>query len=239
LRINYPGAFYHVTCRGNERKNIFANDRVGALGVTHSKAVIKRHDLTCENKSLYSLFFNSSVNDLWLTRPRFQSVGVGAWSAPVTHQDQGNGVIPIRKPPPGRGLEGQIFTFDVRRKRRELLIRLPHLAGQYFSTSDWHELDFCRRRSCIMPEPSCCLRSFFSPSPAAPFRLYAGRRSFAVHQNSADVLKSVPSRTAVSPVMPPSPFMIAVIRFGKPCSCFVLVFGRIQSHVFPVTIRLS
>src|SRR5919106_2501983 len=27
LRINYPGAFYHVTCRGNERKHIFADDR--------------------------------------------------------------------------------------------------------------------------------------------------------------------------------------------------------------------
>jgi hypothetical protein len=27
LRINYPGAFYHVTCRGNERRNIFADDQ--------------------------------------------------------------------------------------------------------------------------------------------------------------------------------------------------------------------
>ncbi|MGH7824912.1 MAG: REP-associated tyrosine transposase [Candidatus Binatia bacterium] len=27
LRINYPGAFYHVTCRGNERRDIFADDR--------------------------------------------------------------------------------------------------------------------------------------------------------------------------------------------------------------------
>jgi putative transposase len=27
LRINYAGAFYHVTCRGNERKNIFGDDR--------------------------------------------------------------------------------------------------------------------------------------------------------------------------------------------------------------------
>jgi putative transposase len=27
LRIDYPGAFYHVTCRGNERKNIFRDDR--------------------------------------------------------------------------------------------------------------------------------------------------------------------------------------------------------------------
>jgi REP element-mobilizing transposase RayT len=31
LRINYPGAFYHVTCRGNERKIIFANDRDRSL----------------------------------------------------------------------------------------------------------------------------------------------------------------------------------------------------------------
>ena len=29
LRIQYPGAYYHVTCRGNERKEIFldAHDR--------------------------------------------------------------------------------------------------------------------------------------------------------------------------------------------------------------------
>jgi len=26
LRIEYPGAFYHVTCRGNERKQIFQDD---------------------------------------------------------------------------------------------------------------------------------------------------------------------------------------------------------------------
>jgi len=27
LRIQYPGAFYHVTCRGNEQKKIFLNDK--------------------------------------------------------------------------------------------------------------------------------------------------------------------------------------------------------------------
>ncbi len=27
LRITYPGAFYHVTCRGNERKDIFKSKR--------------------------------------------------------------------------------------------------------------------------------------------------------------------------------------------------------------------
>ncbi len=26
LRIQYPGAFYHITCRGNERKSIFSDD---------------------------------------------------------------------------------------------------------------------------------------------------------------------------------------------------------------------
>jgi len=26
LRIEYPGAFYHVTSRGNERKDIFKSD---------------------------------------------------------------------------------------------------------------------------------------------------------------------------------------------------------------------
>ena len=27
LRIHYPGAYYHITCRGNERKNIFLDDQ--------------------------------------------------------------------------------------------------------------------------------------------------------------------------------------------------------------------
>jgi N12 class adenine-specific DNA methylase len=26
LRIQYPGAFYHVACRGNEKKGIFRDD---------------------------------------------------------------------------------------------------------------------------------------------------------------------------------------------------------------------
>ena len=27
LRIHYPGAYYHVTCRGNERRSIFADEK--------------------------------------------------------------------------------------------------------------------------------------------------------------------------------------------------------------------
>ena len=35
LRINYPGAFYHVTSRGNERKDVFKSkrDREKGMGV--------------------------------------------------------------------------------------------------------------------------------------------------------------------------------------------------------------
>ena len=31
LRIEYEGAFYHVTARGNERKRIFFSKRIGQL----------------------------------------------------------------------------------------------------------------------------------------------------------------------------------------------------------------
>ena len=41
LRIEYPGAFYHVTSRGNERKNIFVSsfDRERFLGYLESSVV--------------------------------------------------------------------------------------------------------------------------------------------------------------------------------------------------------
>jgi len=45
----------------------------------------------------------------------------------------------------------------------------------------------------------------------------AFRKSYVICrfiQNSADVLKNVPNRNAVSPVIPRSPFRIAVIRLG-------------------------
>jgi putative transposase len=56
LRIEYPGAFYHVTCRGNERKAIFADetDRISFVdrlqlsvetygGVVHSYVLMDNH----------------------------------------------------------------------------------------------------------------------------------------------------------------------------------------------------
>ena len=35
LRIFYPNAVYHVTCRGNDRKNIFRDDRDRRVFLKH------------------------------------------------------------------------------------------------------------------------------------------------------------------------------------------------------------
>lgn len=61
----------------------------------------------------------------------------------ITHGvDNSRGQVYYRTTSGRITLQSQVFNFDVRRKRRELLTRLPHLAGQYFSTSDWRDLAF-------------------------------------------------------------------------------------------------
>jgi len=49
LRIQYPGAVYHITCRGNERKNIFTNysDRKTFLDILGQSAKIYNVKLFC------------------------------------------------------------------------------------------------------------------------------------------------------------------------------------------------
>ncbi len=67
LRINYSGAFYHVTSRGNERKNVFKSKRDrekfiegrqgGQVLTLHSPLnSVKNEDLTpmvCLNTSVF------------------------------------------------------------------------------------------------------------------------------------------------------------------------------------------
>jgi len=45
LRIEYPGAFYHITARGNEQKDIFRNnkDRERFLGYLEKAAIYLSH----------------------------------------------------------------------------------------------------------------------------------------------------------------------------------------------------
>ena len=42
LRITYPGAFYHVTSRGNERKNIFKSKRDRGKFLEYFESAAKR-----------------------------------------------------------------------------------------------------------------------------------------------------------------------------------------------------
>ena len=47
LRIEYPGAWYHVTCRGNEKRNIFWDDadREKLLGILSANLKLYRIEL--------------------------------------------------------------------------------------------------------------------------------------------------------------------------------------------------
>jgi REP element-mobilizing transposase RayT len=44
LRIIYPGAFYHVTCRGNERKNVFKSKRDREKFLEYLDSATQRYD---------------------------------------------------------------------------------------------------------------------------------------------------------------------------------------------------
>ena len=44
LRINYPGAFYHVTSRGNERKNVFKSKRDREKFFEYLDSATQRYD---------------------------------------------------------------------------------------------------------------------------------------------------------------------------------------------------
>jgi hypothetical protein len=42
LRIEYPGAIYHVICRGNNRQNIFKDDPRSRLALWQSEVLPER-----------------------------------------------------------------------------------------------------------------------------------------------------------------------------------------------------
>jgi putative transposase len=44
LRINYPGAFYHVTSRGNDRKNVFKSERDREKFIEYLDSATQRYD---------------------------------------------------------------------------------------------------------------------------------------------------------------------------------------------------
>ena len=52
LRITYPGAFYHVTSRGNERKDVFKSKRDREKFYEYFESATKRYDAVIHVYSL-------------------------------------------------------------------------------------------------------------------------------------------------------------------------------------------
>ena len=77
LRINYSGAFYHVTSRGNERKNVFKSKgnnaydfmRFNQLAPTDS--LLQFFDLSWMNDSLLIGLYLAFFQSRWLSCQAF------------------------------------------------------------------------------------------------------------------------------------------------------------------------
>src|SRR4030065_2173313 len=68
LRIEYPGAFYHITSRGNERKNIFKNEYDFKKFLEYLEAANKRYraviHIYCLMSNHYHLLLETPMGNL-------------------------------------------------------------------------------------------------------------------------------------------------------------------------------
>ncbi len=68
LRIEYPGAYYHVTSRGNERKNIFINRGERKSFLSYLKSARLRYGAVihafCLMNNHYHLFIETPKGNL-------------------------------------------------------------------------------------------------------------------------------------------------------------------------------
>jgi len=68
LRINYPGAFYHVTSRGNERKNVFKSKRDREKFFEYLDSAAQRYDAVihafCLMNNHYHLLIETPTGNL-------------------------------------------------------------------------------------------------------------------------------------------------------------------------------
>jgi len=63
LRIQYPGAYYHVTCRGNERKEIFRNEEDRQLFLDRLRCSLDIFHVTLMAYCSYPLSLPLSLSD--------------------------------------------------------------------------------------------------------------------------------------------------------------------------------
>jgi putative transposase len=77
LRIEYPGAWYHVSCRGNEKRDIFRDDAgrdqfLGILSANLKLYRIELHSYVLVQTHFHLLLMTAEAN-LWKFMPRFNT----------------------------------------------------------------------------------------------------------------------------------------------------------------------
>lgn len=121
LRIEYPGAHYHVTARGNERKEIFKNDRdrgkflsylesaVTRYGaVVHAYCLMKNHyhlllETPSGNLSQVMQHINGAYTNYFNTkRKRSGHLFQGRYKAILIDRFRHIGTFPLHSPEPGK-----------------------------------------------------------------------------------------------------------------------------------------
>ena len=82
LRIEYPGAYYHVSTRGNERKAIFRDDRDREKLLEMLDRAVKHFHLRLHGYVLMSNHYHLLVETPrgGLSRERLERLGSGAYS---------------------------------------------------------------------------------------------------------------------------------------------------------------
>lgn len=68
LRIEYPGAFYHITARGNERKNIFRDERDRERFLAYLETAVVRYKAVihvyCLIDNVHDMVYSMNGHDI-------------------------------------------------------------------------------------------------------------------------------------------------------------------------------
>jgi putative transposase len=80
LRIEYPGAYYHVTSRGNEQKNVFRSQRDREKFLSYLESSVVRYraiiHVWCLMSNHYHLLVETPAGDLFdfPERPAYKEI---------------------------------------------------------------------------------------------------------------------------------------------------------------------
>ena len=160
-RVHAEGLLYHVMARGNDGQKIFLGESDYQAFIEALRTVRQRYPFSLDAYVLMPNHFH-----LLLEVHRFPTAREGA-----------KGSSPLL------AFKSNLLSCASQR----CLLMMRYLDYLLFADARQHLLSVQKHSIAsgllsvlrIMQERFCCLRYFFSPSPAAPFRRYADHRSFA------------------------------------------------------------